>query len=126
MISTVPGLTVLSKCFNLDGSNPGYSNANPFCSLIARDPGTGQILNVATPYLNLGQLKTDGVVSDDVALQVVTGRSWKEALAKADWQEGEILALGTRPRGDIRRVFLGSRSTKIIRESPVPVLVLPG
>ncbi len=61
VISTVPGLTVLSKCFNLDGSNPGYSNANPFCSLISRDAATGQILNVATPYLNLGQLKTDGV-----------------------------------------------------------------
>ena len=71
-------------------------------------------------------LKTDGIVSEDVALQVVTGRSWQEALAKADWQDGEILALGTRPRGDIRRVFLGSRSAKIIRESPVPVLVLPG
>lgn len=74
----------------------------------------------------LEELKTGHIVSEDVALQVVTGRSWKEALAKADWQEGEILALGTRPRGDIRRVFLGSRSTKIIRESPVPVLVLPG
>lgn len=74
----------------------------------------------------LEELKTNGIVSEDVALQVVTGRSWKDALAKADWQEGEILALGTRPRGDIRRVFLGSRSAKIIRESPVPVLVLPG
>ena len=74
----------------------------------------------------LEELKTDGIVSEDVALQVVTGRSWKEVLGKADWQEGEILALGTRPRGDIRRVFLGSRSAKIIRESPVPVLVLPG
>lgn len=74
----------------------------------------------------LEQLRTDGIVSEDVALQVVSGRSWKDALEKADWQEGEILALGTRPRGDIRRVFLGSRSTKIIRESSVPVLVLPG
>jgi nucleotide-binding universal stress UspA family protein len=74
----------------------------------------------------LEELKTDGIVSEDVALQVVTGRSWKDALGKASWQEGEILALGTRPRGDIRRVFLGSRGTKIIRESPVPVLVLPG
>lgn len=74
----------------------------------------------------LEELKTTGIVGEDVALQVVTGRSWNEALEKADWQEGEILALGTRPRGDIRRVFLGSRSTKIIRESPVPVLVLPG
>lgn len=74
----------------------------------------------------LQRLKTDGIVSEDVALQVVTGRSWKDALAKADWQDGEILALGTRPRGDVRRVFLGSRSAKIIREGPVPVLVLPG
>ncbi|MGZ4583645.1 MAG: universal stress protein [Mycobacterium sp.] len=74
----------------------------------------------------LRQLRTDGIVGDDVDLQVVTGVSWADALGKADWQEGEILALGTRPRGDIRRVFLGSRSGKIIRESPVPVLVLPG
>jgi nucleotide-binding universal stress UspA family protein len=74
----------------------------------------------------LENLKTEVIVSEDVVLQVVTGHSWKEALDKAEWQDGEILALGTRPRGDIRRVFLGSRSAKIIRESPVPVLVLPG
>jgi len=74
----------------------------------------------------LEDLKTDGIVSADVELQVVTGRTWEDALDKADWQEGEILALGTSPRGDIRRVFLGSRGAKIIRESPVPVLVLPG
>jgi nucleotide-binding universal stress UspA family protein len=59
-------------------------------------------------------------------LEVVTGHSWQEALEKADWQDGDILALGTSPRGDIRRVFLGSRSGKIIRESLAPVLVLPG
>jgi nucleotide-binding universal stress UspA family protein len=59
-------------------------------------------------------------------LEVVTGHSWQAALGKADWQDGEILALGTSPRGDIRRVFLGSRSGKIIRNSPVPVMVLPG
>jgi nucleotide-binding universal stress UspA family protein len=74
----------------------------------------------------LENLKTEGIVSKDVVLQVVTGKSWKEALATADWEDGEILALGTAPRGDIRRVFLGSRSAKIIRHSPVPVLVLPG
>ena len=61
VISTVPGLTVLSKCYNLDGSNPGYATSNEFCQLIQRDATTGQILQVATPYLNLGTLKTDGV-----------------------------------------------------------------
>lgn len=73
----------------------------------------------------LAALAVDGVVGDDVALQVVTGHSWMEALHKADWVDGEILALGSSPRGDLRRVFLGARSGKIIRHSPVPVLVLP-
>jgi outer membrane receptor protein involved in Fe transport len=60
VISTVPGLTVLSKCYNLDGSNSSYDPNNPSCQLISRD-GSGQLLNVATPYQNLGTLKTDGV-----------------------------------------------------------------
>ncbi len=72
------------------------------------------------------QLKTDGVVADDVVLQVVTGNDWGEALDAAEWDDGELLALGTSPRGGITRVFLESRGTKIVRHSPVPVLVLPG
>jgi iron complex outermembrane recepter protein len=60
VISPVPGLTVLSKCFNLDGSNPTYSNANEFCKLMLRD-ANGVLLNVTTPYLNLGSLQTSGV-----------------------------------------------------------------
>jgi nucleotide-binding universal stress UspA family protein len=74
----------------------------------------------------LGALKIDGVIGNDVALQVITGHSWLEALHRADWVDGEILTLGTSPSGDLRRVFLGVRSGKIIRHSPVPVLVLPG
>ena len=75
---------------------------------------------------NLDKLRTDGVVGEDVGLQVVSGNDWSQALESVDWQDGEILALGTSPRGDIARVFLGSRATKIVRHSPVPVLVLPG
>lgn len=73
----------------------------------------------------LAQLKTDGVVGEDVVLQVVTGNDWSEALDAADWDDGELLALGTSPSGGITRVFLGSRGTKFVRHSPVPVLVLP-
>ena len=60
MISTVPGITALSKCYNLDGSNPSYSNANQFCALLARDP-QGQLQTIGQPFLNLGGLKTDGI-----------------------------------------------------------------
>jgi nucleotide-binding universal stress UspA family protein len=74
----------------------------------------------------LAQLKADGVIGKDVELQVATGNGWDEALDAADWQDGDLLAIGTSPVGGIARVFLGSRGSKILRHSPVPVLVLPG
>ncbi|MFM5924231.1 MAG: TonB-dependent receptor, partial [Novosphingobium sp.] len=61
VISAVPGLTVLSGCYNLDGTNPSYSVTNANCQLITRDTLTGQIITVNTPYQNLGSLKTDGI-----------------------------------------------------------------
>jgi outer membrane receptor protein involved in Fe transport len=60
VISVVPGLSALSKCYNLDGSNPNYDVTNTFCQLLQRDSnGLLQVIN--TPYLNLGGLKTQGI-----------------------------------------------------------------
>lgn len=61
VISSIPGGTVLSGCYNLNGSNPTYSLTNANCALITRDTSTGQLLNVNLPYQNLGSLKTDGI-----------------------------------------------------------------
>ena len=60
VISVVPGLSALSKCYNLDGSNPEYSATNQFCQLLTRD-ANGLLQLIETPYLNLGGLKTEGV-----------------------------------------------------------------
>jgi len=60
VISPVPGLTVLSNCFNGGGANPNFSADNEFCQLIDRD-ATGELSTVRSPFLNLGALKTDGV-----------------------------------------------------------------
>jgi nucleotide-binding universal stress UspA family protein len=73
----------------------------------------------------VGKLKADGVVGDDVELQVITGNGWDEALDDTEWDDGELLALGTSSRRRLKTVFLGSHGAKIIRHSPVPVLVLP-
>jgi outer membrane receptor protein involved in Fe transport len=70
VISTVAGNTALSRCYNLDGSNPTYSTANPFCTLISRDT-SGQINNIALPYLNLGGIQTRGLdIQVDYALDL--------------------------------------------------------
>ncbi|MFM6853510.1 MAG: TonB-dependent receptor domain-containing protein, partial [Sphingopyxis sp.] len=60
VISAVPGLTVLSKCYNLDGTNPTYAASNSFCQALTRD-AQGQLTDIAQPFLNLGGLRTDGV-----------------------------------------------------------------
>jgi nucleotide-binding universal stress UspA family protein len=53
------------------------------------------------------------------------GTDWAEALEDIGWDDGSILAVGSSPAGPLERVFLGSRSSKIVRQSPVPVVVLP-
>lgn len=53
------------------------------------------------------------------------GHDWADALEDIGWSDGSILAVGSSSVGPLERVFLGSRSSKIVRHSPVPVVVLP-
>ena len=61
VIGPISGGTALSKCYNLDGSNGTYDVNNAYCRLILRNPTTGGVDTVATPYFNLGGLRTSGV-----------------------------------------------------------------
>ena len=53
------------------------------------------------------------------------GEDWAEALEDVDWRDGDVLVVGSSSIGPLARVFLGSRATKIVRNSPVPVVVVP-
>jgi len=74
----------------------------------------------------LESLRATGVLAADVPTEVVGGRGWREAVDAVEWVPGDLLVVGTRPAGPVARVFLGSHATKILRHSPVPVVVLPG
>lgn len=54
------------------------------------------------------------------------GVDWEGAMADVDWQPGDVLIVGSRPRGGLGGVFLGSRAAEILRHSTVPTVVLPG
>lgn len=73
------------------------------------------------------QQKALSQIPDDVAVEngVVGGRDWEDALDSLGWEEGEVLVVGSSRLGRVARLFLGSNSTKIVRSSPVPVLVIP-
>jgi nucleotide-binding universal stress UspA family protein len=53
------------------------------------------------------------------------GESWEEALEDLEWEDGDVLVVGSSTIGPVARVFLGSRGAKIVRDSPVPVVVVP-
>lgn len=54
------------------------------------------------------------------------GSDWDQAMASVEWEPGDLLIVGSRPRGGITNVFLGSKAAEILRHAPVPVAVLPG
>lgn len=56
---------------------------------------------------------------------VAVGRDWAQALDRAAWQAGDLLVIGSSEAGLMTRVFLGSSATRIVRHSPVPVVVVP-
>jgi len=56
---------------------------------------------------------------------IATGSSWAEAIDEVEWVAEEILVVGSSRVGHLARVFLGSGAIKIVRYSPVPVLVVP-
>lgn len=53
------------------------------------------------------------------------GPAMDGAIADVDWNLDEILMVGSSSVAPAARVFLGSQATKIVRHSPVPVLVVP-
>lgn len=53
------------------------------------------------------------------------GTTWGDAIEDVAWDTGDVLVIGSSRRGPASRVFLGSRAAKIVRNSPVPVVVVP-
>jgi nucleotide-binding universal stress UspA family protein len=71
------------------------------------------------------RLRIHEIIDEDTETVIATGAGWGESMASIDWEPNELLVLGSSTLGPIARVFLGSRATKLIRHSPVPVLVVP-
>ena len=73
----------------------------------------------------LDKVRDLAAVPRELETVVGYGESWEEALEDVEWQDGDVLAVGSSSVGPIARVFLGSRASKIVRSSPVPVVVVP-
>jgi nucleotide-binding universal stress UspA family protein len=60
-----------------------------------------------------------------VETEIGRGETWAETLNDIGWEQGDVLVVGSSGIGPVAQVFLGSRATKILRHSPVPVVAVP-
>ncbi|MDN5763617.1 MAG: universal stress protein [Microlunatus sp.] len=70
-------------------------------------------------------LRAENLIGSDVETVTATGPGWAESLSGVEWEVDELLVIGSSSVGPVARVFLGSRAAKLIRHSPVPVVVIP-
>lgn len=69
-------------------------------------------------------LRTLGFTDDTLMLAVAEGRSWGGAMDALDWGRGDVLVVGSSSTHRLSQVFLGSSAAKVVRHSPVPVIVV--
>jgi nucleotide-binding universal stress UspA family protein len=68
--------------------------------------------------------RAEGSPGTTAEMVVGQGGSWAEALHDIVWSDGDLLVVGT-SNGPLSRLYLGSHAAKIVRNSPVPVLLMP-
>lgn len=56
---------------------------------------------------------------------VAAAGTWSAAFDRLPWHHSDLLVVGSSAAQPVARVFLGSSASKIVRNSPVPVLVVP-
>ena len=61
-----------------------------------------------------------------VETAVLRGTPYRSILDRIDAVDADLVVLGSRGRGGIARALLGSTTDRVLRLSPIPVLVLPG
>jgi nucleotide-binding universal stress UspA family protein len=61
----------------------------------------------------------------DVAVLTASGNRVEDAIKQVDWEPGELVFVGSSRLAKPRHIFLGSTAAKMLRELPVPMVVVP-
>jgi nucleotide-binding universal stress UspA family protein len=102
----------------------------PYTSGVGREAEEAMIKQWAQEVEAAGRAALDRVghlpaVRQGLEAVIGYGERWEEALEDVDWRDGDVLVVGSSSMGPVARVFLGSRASKIVRHSSVPVVVVP-
>lgn len=71
-----------------------------------------------------GSSAAEGAVATSVETAIGQGNTWGEAVGSVPWSAGDLLVVGA-SSSVISSFLLGSHASKIVRNSPVPVYLVP-
>lgn len=127
------------------GTRPGAEALLDEAASLAADTGTDLRLVSLVPFdvppgLDTGAIRLVGNAHAHDVLAVVAellpggltatveeapGDSVEDAVARLAWLPGEVILVGSSRLAQPRRLFLGSTAAKMLRELPVPMIVVP-
>ncbi|CAL9334049.1 Universal stress protein [Nocardiopsis dassonvillei] len=84
-----------------------------------------ELLEKRSADLVAGVFEQVGDEAEGVEVSVVRSRQAPEAALLAEAEKSDLVVVGSRGRGGIRGLFLGSVSQAVLHGSPVPVVVVP-
>lgn len=103
-------------------------------SLVALDPAFGALRGDDEAMRERARIHAEQTVEAakselpegfPVSSVVVEGSSVEEAVGKLDWQDGDLIMVGSSRLSAPRRLFLGSTAAKMLRVLEVPMVVVP-
>ena len=103
-------------------------------SLVALDPMFGSLRGdddavrehaLAHAHETLDAAKDELPEGFPVSATIVDGHTVEDAVSKLDWQDGDIIMVGSSRLSAPRRLFLGSTAAKMLRVLDVPMVVVP-
>lgn len=98
----------------------------PFGGYGAEDEVTAQWFRQAEALLTQAREDVAGRhPSLSPTFAVGAGSDWEQVMSSISLTDGDLLVVGSSRLGPLARVFLGSTASKIVRHSPVPLLIVP-
>ena len=88
---------------------------------------SGEVVNAAHIHANTVLTDASHRLPDghNVSVEVAHGRTIEECIDDLEWDDSEILLVGSSRLAEKNKLFIGTTANKVLRALPVPMVVIP-
>ncbi|MEV7647377.1 universal stress protein [Arthrobacter sp. NPDC089319] len=94
-------------------------------SLVALDSSDPDAASRAETHVKERLALAESVLAGQVTAHVAQGPSIEDAIDALEWDDGEVMLIGSSRLAPQSRLFLGATAGKVLRALPVPMVVVP-